>query len=219
MSFLQKLVRFFNQNKKLSIINIGSVVVVVTVSLYFFVLPLNTKNKDLRTTKSRDEQVLASQRTILSKKDALKSKVERLRAAIPDDPQLLKLGSNLQNLAVKNGIFVKTISFNSDPNSKATSKGSFTQDNETQIPQGGLIEEQGVTPSVAGMNAQSSGGNQKAVNVTMQLAGNNESFRRFLQSVETNLRLVDVTNMVLPKEGFVASSAYNIELQAYYWSN
>lgn len=218
MSFLQKLIEFFNNNKKIVIINVGSIVVVLVAAFYFFIAPLSKENAKLREIKITNDQVLASQQLILAKKDALKSKVERLRIAIPDDPQLLKLGSNLQNLAVKNGLLVKTISFGSD--SKTISKKVVERDIESNIASSNKSSaQQEIAPQAAETKNSMSGRNQGTADVTVRLAGSDESFKKFLQSVETNLRLIDITNMTLPGNGNNTDNTYSVNLKSYYWLN
>lgn len=218
MSFLQKLIEFFNNNKKIVIINAGSIVVVLVAAFYFFISPLSKENAKLREIKITNDQVLASQQLILAKKDALKSKVERLRIAIPDDPQLLKLGSNLQNLAVKNGLLVKTISFGSD--SKTISKKVVERDIESNIASSNKSSaQQEIAPQAVETKNSMSGRNQGTADVTVRLAGSDESFKKFLQSVETNLRLIDIIDMTLPGNGNNTDNTYSVNLRSYYWSS
>lgn len=204
MVFSPKLKEFLDTNKKPLIINVIAIAALLFFSLYFLIFPLNKEMHTLKQTKILNQAVLGAQQTLIGKQEDLKDNILRLNIAIPSDPQILKLGSSFQTMAVSNGMLLKSITF------KDASKNS----------------------SVSSGAANSGMSNVKEFNkivFTASLTGSETNFKKFLQTLENNLRLIDVADMqlpeVIPTNALLLSSGgntannintYTLELNGYF---
>lgn len=222
MSFPPQLLEFIEKNKKYLAINAAIIVAVLFVSMVFLISPLRKKIDALKNINQINQNTLTSQQTLISRKDNLKAKIERLNAAIPSDSQVLKLGSSLQTMAVKNSMLLKGINFNEASKSAASKSRTTPNAAASRRSASDLIEDEQATNSRAsvGDEAQLPAGSGvvNSVAFSVNLVGSEENFKKFLQTIETNLRLIDVVKMTLPENRSSLTSDYVLELKAYYLS-
>lgn len=218
--FSPRLTEFVNKNRKYLIINSVVIIATLFISLVFIISPLRKKINMLKNTNQINQITLSNQQILISKKENLKMKIERSNIAIPEDAQILKLGSSLQTMAVKNSMLLRSINF------KEMSKEAISKDRTTdnimvsEKTKNDFLQTEQVSGSVEdiGGEAQSSTvpKNLNSFTFTITLVGSEENFKRFLQTIETNLRLIDVVNMTLPENGSSLASEYTLDLEAYY---
>lgn len=188
------------KNFKVPIINGLAVSFILFVGVYFLILPAKKNNDYLKEVKAKNELVLARQQLVISDKDALVLKIERLNTAIPGDPQILKLGSTLQIITVKSGMLLKSLNFN---DSGKTVNKSIDSDKS------------------AFANQDIENKNIAVTSFKVVLVGSEDGFKKFLQAVESNLRLIDVVDMGIPeqKQDNSGNNTYTLELNGYYLPN
>lgn len=185
------------KNFKVPAINGLAVLFILFIGVYFLILPAKKKNDHLKQVKAKNELVLMRQQLVISEKDVLMPKIERLNTAIPGDPQILKLGSALQSITVKSGMLLKSLNFND--NGKTVNK-SVDSDKS------------------AFTNKDNQNKNIAVTSFKVVLAGSEDGFKKFLQAVESNLRLIDVVDMEIPeqKQDNSGNNTYTLELNGYY---
>lgn len=217
-----RLLEFARKNKKVLVINAVAIAVLVFGSISFLILPLLGKNNALKTVKANNETVLNAQKLLIAKKGNIKGKIERLNMALPADSQILNLGSSLQTMAVKNGMLLKTINFKTEGNS-VRSKARASQVVES--------EESDNVPAVSGKTTETPSVDHQSVvgvsvlqsvPISLTLVGSEEDFKKFLHTLETNLRLIDIEDMKLPEAGVEIEkrgNMYVLELKTYYLPN
>lgn len=211
MISLPQLAELLRQNKKIIIINAAVIAGMLILALYFFILPLRKEIGRLGPVKDSNEKVIAAQKTLMNNKK-LRERVEKLNTAIPENPDILKIGSNIQTLAVKNGLLLKSLAF---PQSKAegnarsniASAPSLEDFSAKPIETDGLaVPAQPIAPSVA----------MSTVSFTVDVVGSQDNFKKFLQNLEMNLRLIDVEDIKIPLNSKSSNNDYHLELNAYY---
>lgn len=205
MVFSPKLKEFLDRNKKPLIINVIAIAALLFFSLYYLVFPLNKEIRGLKQTKTLNEAVLGVQQTLIGKQGDLKDNVERLNIAIPGNPQILKLGSSFQTMAVSNGMLLKSITFKDALKNSSVSLGAenlgggkaIVPESKTSLTPN-LSETSTVSSGVANSGISNAKGFNKIV-FTASLTGSETNFKKFLQTLENNLRLIDVVDMQLPE--------------------
>lgn len=182
---------------KVLVINGLAILAILFISVYFLILPVKNENSHLKQVKAKNDSVLARQQIVISEKDALIPKIQRLNTAIPNDPQILKLGSTIQTITVKSGMLLKSLSFNDS--SKAVN-------GDTNLAKPELTKKNNQNKNIA------------TVVFKVVLVGGDDGFRKFLQAVENSLRLIDVFDMKIPeqRQDDGSNNTYTLELNAYY---
>lgn len=212
MISLPQLAELLGQNKKVIIINATVIAGILVLALYFFILPLRKEIIRLGPVKDSNEKVIAAQKTLMNNKK-LRERVEKLNTAIPENPDILKIGSNIQTMAVKNGLLLKSLSFSQ---SKAEGNGGS---NLASLPNN--LDDFGVKPiETDGLAAPAQpialSVAMSTVSFTVDVVGSQDNFKKFLQNLETNLRLIDVEDIKIPLNSKSSNNDYHLELNAYY---
>lgn len=207
---LPQIVEALKQNKKVVIINAGIIGGILVLGLYFFIFPLRKEIKELETVKESNEKVLAAQKTIMSNKK-LKERMEKLNIAIPDNPDTLKIGSTIQALALKNGLLLKSLSFQQDEGSERRG-GIPIIENQNEFPAESMKNGELESPAQSSVPAVAT----SALSFSVEVVGSRENFKKLLQNLETNLRLIDVVDVNMPIISKSSNEDYRLELKAYY---
>lgn len=217
MSLSSSLAAFLAKNLKALAINAIAVSLIIFLSVNFLILPLKNENNVLKQAKVGNESVLARQQLVIFQKNSLKPKIEKLNIAIPDDPQILKLGSTLQTITVKSGMLLKSLNF--EDSGKNTNRNA-NLDNQTELlDSNDKLVNKNADPAKSGLtNKDNQNKNIATVVSKVVLVGSEEGFKKFLQAVENNLRLIDVSDMKIPEQGQDdgGNNTYTLELNAYY---
>lgn len=211
----KKILDSLKQNKQVLIIDAFVITIAVFLALRFLIFPLRDDINAMRIIKTDNKNVLLEQNKILLRKGDLKSKTEKLSIAIPDKADTLKFGSSLQTMALKSGVLLKTMKFDEGGvDNKVESSASVEQlDLES-------LKSLDVLPAVDDTLDGSTVSKKqlKTVSYHINVISTEENFKRFLQSLETNLRLVDIVDLQLPVKAEKSTSSYTLELKTYYFS-
>jgi len=128
--------------------------------------------KSKQGTVNLERQVIEKLNSISQVLDAQRSNVERLEQAIPITEARPELLSIMENLASQNGLSLKNISIDAVPEDTAAAKRSARAG-------------EGVSGPVS----------LKKVNIDVQSSGGYSAFKSWLNAIETNLRITDISKI------------------------
>ena len=128
--------------------------------------------KSKQGTVNLERQVIEKLNSISQVLDAQRSNVERLEQAIPITEARPELLSIMENLASQNGLSLKNISIAAVPEDTAAAKRSARAG-------------EGVSGPVS----------LKKVNIDVQSSGGYSAFKSWLNAIETNLRITDISKI------------------------
>jgi len=200
---------------KEKLIIIGSLSALALV-VAFLIMPaydnLNANRQIIAQEKSTLEQITAFNQKIEEMNRQYKAEeLERLLSVLPKEEELPSLLIQLEALAIGNGLIMESVDF-----SEITSGVTPPQPSP---------ELQNVLPTSQEASGESVLGNQqetqatpyKILAVRLKLSGGYDAFKNYLQAVEKNLRLMDVTSLDLDsKSGITQYLAFSVNLQVYY---
>jgi Tfp pilus assembly protein PilO len=194
---------------KENLVIIGSLCALGLVVL-FLILPswdsVNIDRQIITEEKSYLEQVKSFNQNIEEKNKQYKSdELERLLSVLPKEEELSPLLIQLEGLATGNSLIMESVDFSK------IDKTSAAQEFQSTSWQEGVSEQNGqANPEV---QAQP----YKILLVSLKLSGGYGAFKNYLQSVEQNLRLMDVTSFELTNSSGIAQNLFfTVNLRVYY---
>lgn len=208
---LPRLIELLKQNKNIVMVNAGAIVSILILFLYFFIFPLQKEINKLKPIKESNEKTVAVQKTLVNN-GKLKSGVEKLNIAIPENPDILKIGSSIQTLAIKNELFLKSLSFSQTgvkENISGDILGVNVLNTAVNAPAETVVSNAATQQEVPVVSAN-------AVSFSVEVAGNQDNLKKFLQNLEMNLRLIDVEDIKMPGNSQSSNNDYRLELKTYY---
>lgn len=133
-----------------------------------------------------------------------KDNLTRLELVLPQGPKSSQFLSALESLALENGVALRRIDLTSpEPAARA------------EVPARGGSSQ----PRPAANNQAAARGEAKGVQVlpfNLQISGSYVSFKKFLASVEQNLRLIDVEEITFSASGKAELLDFSIKAKTYY---
>ncbi|MBI2454377.1 MAG: type 4a pilus biogenesis protein PilO [Parcubacteria group bacterium] len=123
-----------------------------------------------KQTIALEKQVIAKLNSVSQVLNSQKDNVSRLEQAIPGDELKPELLSIMENLASQNGLALLTIGV----------KTPTSEDNARAAPRTGEVK---------------SAGSIKTLEVDLQVSGTYSSFKNWLEAIEKNLRITDVSGI------------------------
>ncbi len=152
---------------------------------------MRTEVKSKEGTLNLEKQVIEKLNSISQVLDSQKSSVERLEQAIPNTEARPELLSIMENLASQNGLSLKNVNIDVAPeNTAATNRTARAKE--------------------AGSGTVS----LKIVKVDIKASGNYSAFKSWLNAVEANLRITDVSKIsfsILEKKSESGAFESNID--------
>ncbi len=182
-------------------------IIFITVAIAVFmglISPIYTDIQELGLQAQSYDEALANSKRLQARRDELtktynsfsRQSVEALEIMVPDSVDNIGLIQEIQRMALRLGIVIKNVNF--DPNQVDPEDGEFEEgvqdvsespQQKQTLPRRGAVESNGLYDTFL---------------LEFTIEGSYSDFVRFLQELEMNLRIVDISNI-----NFTASSLDN----------
>lgn len=206
-------------SKEKAIIILMSLAIIAVV--YFLLLPSYDSFVGLRAIKGEEETKLANTKTLVDEakkreqeyQDNLQE-INKTLSMIPSEQQLAGLLIQLETLAGGNGLVMEAVDF-SEAKKKMSVAQPPTMENEDNLI--GKTASQ-ASPAAAVTPAPDP---YKILSINLKLSGGYDAFKKYLEALEKNVRLMDVTILSLSgrasqNEGGATSFSAGLGLNVYY---
>jgi len=163
-----------------------------------------------RVTLSYRQSALEQAKSLNQKIEELNSQytneeLESVLSVLPKQEELSALLIQLERLATGNGLIMESVNFSKIEQPPAAQESQPAPESENVTPDVGQItlQENPTTP-------------YKVLLVSLKLSGGYDAFKSYLQAVEKNLRLMDVTSLSLSSAGTSQNFFFTVNLRVYY---
>jgi len=202
---------------KENLIIIGSLCA-LALAVVFLIMPafdsLSANGQIIAEKKSTLEQTSSFNQKIEEMNRQYKAEeLERLLSVLPKEEELPSLLIQLEALATSNGLIMESVDF-----SEITQTSEVTPPQPSPELQNVFPKSQEASGESVSLNPQEiQSAPYKILAVRLKLNGGYGAFKNYLQAVEKNLRLMDVTSLDLnSSSGTAQNFAFSVNLQVYY---
>lgn len=210
-----------------TVVILGSLLVLILI-IFFLILPVFDSLNSVRAMIDSSTKELEQEQNLKAKIEQLNEEynnnpkaVQNLLIAIPEQEDLSGLLTQLENLAMSNGLAMESVDFKEQTAENAAAPPPESSSNEAVFPQAGENTASGTsgelvaTPSTASLF-------YKTLSVDLKLSGSYSALKNYLKAVEKNVRLMDVDSLNLntaSSQPTVGESQFFIliELSVYYY--
>ena len=190
----------------------------LALAVAFLIMPaldsLNADRQFVAEQKSTLEQITSFNQKIEEMNRQYKAEeLERLLSILPKEEELPSLLIQLEALATGNGLIMESVDFSEIAQTSETAPPRPSPELQNVFPQS--QETSGKSASLNPQEVQSA--LYKILAVRLKLSGGYGAFKNYLQAVEKNLRLMDVSSLDLnTSSGTAQNFAFSVNLQVYY---
>jgi Tfp pilus assembly protein PilO len=205
--------------QKERLIVIGLLLALAAIAV-FLIMPgietLTATRQKLTNARAQLEQLKAYNEKIekLNEKFNLNpEEIKNFLSILPKEQELAGLLIQLETLAAANELVMDSVNFK-EIAKKNVAVPAISDDNQALVP-----EKSGVAGQSASFQASASAGGYKTLSVDLALSGGYQAFKNYLQSVEKNLRLMDVMSLDMAggqSGGQKAVFSFSVNLNVYY---
>jgi Tfp pilus assembly protein PilO len=199
-------------------------VLAIALIMFFLILPAIDSVSALSLAITNEKERLAAANDSASRindlNDEFRSKtdeIEKAEAALPQGQELDKLLTQLETLAAANSLIMKSVNFLEPQQKLVLAPTSAEPSGEAIFPTKNNNSSPTTQPTPESEVAAS---NYNVLGINLELNGGYDAFKKYLDAVENNARLLDVVSFDLVKQSGQETTAttftFSVVMNAYY---